>query len=79
MPFDNENPLTPVAAFAAGQPIMMAAASEAEAHDAARGARAMFQRTLASWASDMLLLQRRGLHEPTWDNGASSTRLRKAA
>lgn len=76
MPFDN--PVT-VTAFADGQPIMMSAASEAEAHDAARGARTMFQRTLASWASDMLILQHRGLHEPTWDTGASSHRLRKAA
>ena len=54
-------------------------ASEAQAHDSVRGARAMFQRTLASWASDMLILQHRGLHQATWETAANAHRLRRAA
>jgi hypothetical protein len=56
----------------------MFAASETQANDALREVRSLFHRTLASWASDMLLLQRRGLHQPTWETAASH-RHRKAA
>lgn len=74
----------PVNAFAAGETPMMSAASEADADVALRQARAVFGHTLASWASDMLLLQKRGLHTPSWDGDGTpsdlATRgLRKAA
>jgi hypothetical protein len=74
----------PVHAFAAGESPMMSAASEADAALALRQARAVFGHTLASWASDMLLLQKRGLHMPSWDgDGApfdlATHGLRKAA
>lgn len=77
MPFDATAATTH--AQVAGQSPTVIASTEVEARDAVREARSMFQRTLASWASDMLLLQRRGLHEPTWDTRAASQRLRRAA
>lgn len=54
----------------------LTAATDQQALDALRLAREMFTRTLAAWASDQLLLQRRGLDQPTWNVPA---RLRRAA
>jgi len=52
------------------------AATDQQAMDAMRYARDLFNRTLASWASDQLMLQRRGLDQPTWQ---TASRLRRAA
>lgn len=57
---------------------MMAAATDQQAMEALRCAREMFNRTLASWASDQLIVQRRGLDQPTW-HGRGRTRFRHAA
>jgi hypothetical protein len=54
----------------------MCAATDEQALQAMRFARDLFARTLASWASDQLMLQRRGLDQPTWHGGS---RLRRAA
>lgn len=58
----------------------MAAASDQEALAALRQAREMFQRTLASWAGDMLEIQRLGLDQARWNAGDhAGARLRRAA
>lgn len=45
---------------------MMSATSDLQAAQAVGDAQEMFRRTLACWASDMLMLRHRGLHEATW-------------
>ena len=57
---------------------MMSAASDLQAAQAVRDAQEMFRRTLACWASDMLMLRHRGLHEATW-TPAGRAALRQAA
>ena len=57
----------------------MAAASDQEALAASRQAREMFQRTLASWAGDMLEIQRLGLDQARWSPMTGAVRLRRAA
>ena len=56
--------------------VEIAAATDQQAMEAMRHARDIFSRTLASWASDQLMLQRRGLDQPTWQ---TASRLRRAA
>ena len=56
----------------------MSVTSDLQAAQALRDAQELFRRTLASWASDMLMLRRRGLLEATW-TPMTNAALRQAA
>ncbi len=49
-----------------------------QARRAVRNARRVYQRTLAAWVGDLLVLRRAGLDEPAWHAGRDTGR-REAA
>ncbi len=49
-----------------------------QARRAVRDARLVYQRTLAAWVGDLLVLRRAGLDEPRWHPGSDTGR-REAA
>ncbi len=49
-----------------------------QARRAVRDARLLYQRTLAAWVGDLLVLRRAGLDEPKWHPGSVTGR-REAA
>ena len=59
--------------------LMMDTPTLDEANTIVQESRDLFNRTLASWASDVLRLQRDGFDRPRWRSGDPDTQWSKAA